>query len=97
MAKKKPTSKQNDSGESKRVKAILRALNKRYLDAECALTHDSPFQLLTATILSAQCTDERVNATTPTLFRRYPTAEKLAKAKIPDVEKIVNPLGFFRS
>ncbi|MFG0240382.1 MAG: endonuclease III [Gimesia chilikensis] len=62
-----------------------------------ALIHDSPFQLLVATILSAQCTDERVNATTPTLFKKYPTAAKLASSKQADVEKIVYPLGFFRA
>lgn len=97
MPKKKTARKQDDAEQSKRVKSILKALKKRYPDVECALTHDTPFQLLTATILSAQCTDERVNATTPELFRRYPTPEKLAKAKIADVEKIVKPLGFFRS
>lgn len=97
MAKKKKSPARNDSGRSKRVKAILRTLKKRYPDAECALHHDGPFQLLVATILSAQCTDERVNATTPALFRQYPTAEKLAQAKVSDVEKIVKPLGFFRS
>lgn len=81
----------------KRISGILRRLKKHYGDAECALIHDSPFQLLTATILSAQCTDERVNATTPTLFKKYPTPEKLAAAKLSAVEKIVKPLGFFRS
>lgn len=97
MAKKKRSGKPADTGQSQRVQKILNALKKQYPDAECALSHETPFQLLTATILSAQCTDERVNATTPALFHRYPTAEKLANAKIPDVEKIVKPLGFFRS
>jgi endonuclease-3 len=97
MAKKKKSPAKNNSEQSKRVKVILRALKKRYPDAECALQHKTPFQLLVATILSAQCTDERVNATTPDLFKKYPTAEKLAKARISDVEKIVKPLGFFRS
>jgi len=82
---------------SKRVKAILRTLKKYYGEVECALEHDSTFQLLTATILSAQCTDDRVNATTPALFKKYSTAQKLSRANISDVEKIVNPLGFFRS
>ncbi|MDC0273200.1 MAG: endonuclease III [Planctomycetaceae bacterium] len=101
MAAKKTKRESAEAAESpefqKRVKAILRALKKRYKNVECALTHDSPFQLLTATILSAQCTDERVNATTPALFKKYPSPEKLAVAKISEVEKIVHPLGFFRS
>jgi endonuclease-3 len=95
---KRETTAATDSPEfRKRVKVILRALKKRYKDVECALAHETTFQLLTATILSAQCTDERVNATTPALFKKYPTPDKLAVAKISEVEKIVNPLGFFRS
>jgi len=101
MAAKKvmrKTKKASDSPDfQKRVKAILRALKRRYKDVECALYHETPFQLLTATILSAQCTDERVNATTPALFKKYPTPQKLAAAKVLEVEKIVKPLGFFRS
>jgi endonuclease-3 len=64
--------------------------------ALCALTHDNPFQLLAATILSAQTTDERVNMVTPELFRRYPTAGDLAAANPEDVERIVQSTGFFR-
>ncbi|HUG19247.1 MAG TPA: endonuclease III [Planctomycetaceae bacterium] len=81
----------------RRVKSVLNALAKAYPAAECALIHNSPFQLLTATILSAQCTDERVNATVPMLFAKYPTPADLAKARQSDVEKIIKPLGFFRS
>jgi len=62
----------------------------------CALTHDNPFQLLAATILSAQTTDERVNMVTPELFRRYPTAADLAAANPEDVEEIIKSTGFFR-
>jgi endonuclease III len=62
----------------------------------CALTHDNPFQLLVATILSAQTTDERVNMVTPELFRRYPTAADLAAANPDDVERIIQSTGFFR-
>jgi len=94
---RKKTAKSPDPELKKRVSGILRRLKKQYGDAECALIHDTPFQLLTATILSAQCTDERVNATTPALFQKYPTPEKLASAKLSDVEQIVKPLGFFRS
>jgi len=98
MAKKK-TIKQSDNHDAnkQRSKKLVRLLKKTYPDVECALIHDSPFQLLVATILSAQCTDVRVNATTPLLFKKYPTAEKLAKATQPAVEKIVKPLGFFRA
>jgi endonuclease III len=63
----------------------------------CALDHDGPFQLLAATILSAQCTDERVNMTTPALFARYPDAPTMAIADLDEVEAIVRPTGFFRS
>ena len=63
----------------------------------CALTHKDPFQLLVATILSAQCTDERVNMTTPALFARYPDAEALAAADPEEVEELIRPTGFFRS
>ncbi|QDU79057.1 Ultraviolet N-glycosylase/AP lyase [Polystyrenella longa] len=81
----------------KRVRRIITQLKKRYPEAECALFHDGPFQLLVATILSAQCTDERVNMVTPILFAKYPTAEKLAVATQKDVEEIVHSLGFFRA
>ncbi len=62
----------------------------------CALRHDDPFQLLAATILSAQCTDEMVNSVTPQLFARYPTPDELAAADPEDVEQIVHATGFFR-
>ncbi len=63
----------------------------------CALDHDGPFQLLVATILSAQCTDERVNLTTPALFARYPDPPSLAAADLAEVEALVRPTGFFRA
>ena len=69
---------------------------KSYPDADCELDFESPFQLLVATVLSAQCTDRRVNATTPHLFKKYGTPQKLAAAKIRDVEEIIKPIGFFR-
>ena len=74
---------------------ILRHLKKDYPIALCELTHETPFQLLAATILSAQCTDARVNMVTPHLFRRYPDAESLAVADVRDVEEIVRSTGFF--
>jgi endonuclease III len=63
----------------------------------CALHHDNPFQLLVATILSAQCTDERVNMTTPALFEAYPTPAALAAAPTDDLERLIKPTGFFRA
>ena len=76
---------------------IARGLEATYPVALCALHHENPFQLLAATILSAQCTDERVNMVTPSLFAKYPTPAKLAKAAQADVEKIVQSTGFFRA
>jgi endonuclease-3 len=66
-------------------------------DDLCALNHDGPFQLLVATILSAQCTDERVNMTTPAVFAAYPTPADLAAARLEDLEVLIRPTGFFRS
>ncbi|MFN0052717.1 MAG: endonuclease III [Planctomycetales bacterium] len=80
-----------------RARRITRALAKAYPEALCALHHENPFQLLAATILSAQCTDARVNLVTPELFRRYPTPEKLAQAAQSDVERIIQSTGFFRA
>jgi endonuclease-3 len=81
----------------KRALKIARALEKAYPDAVCALSHEDPYQLLVATILSAQCTDERVNMVTPELFRRYPTPEKLARSSQADLEEIIRSTGFFRA
>jgi endonuclease-3 len=80
-----------------RAGKIARALARAYPDAVCALHHDDPFQLLVATILSAQCTDERVNMVTPSLFCKYPTPEKLARSSQADVEAIIKSTGFFRA
>ena len=76
---------------------IARVLEKTYGNAVCALIHSSPFQLLTATILSAQCTDERVNSVTPRLFKKYPTPAALAESTQEEVESIIQSLGFFRA
>ncbi len=80
-----------------RAKVVLRRLKKAYPDAHCALGHADAYQLLVATILSAQCTDARVNMVTPTLFARYPTAGALAQAAQPELENIIRSTGFFRS
>ena len=80
-----------------RVRAILKKLNEDYPDATCALTHENPFQLLIATILSAQCTDAVVNIVTKKLFARYPTPKDLAHANPAEVEQEIRPTGFFRN
>jgi endonuclease III len=84
---------------SKRARAaeILSRLKALYPDAKCALEHRNAFELLCATILSAQCTDVRVNLVTPTLFARYPTAFELARAEPSEVEEIIQSTGFFRN
>jgi len=76
---------------------VVRRLRAAYADAQCALKFDSPFQLLVATILSAQCTDQRVNLVTAELFPRYPSAEKLARLSLPKLEKLIQSTGFFRN
>ena len=80
-----------------RAPEILTRLRAAYPDARCALDHRGAFELLCATILSAQCTDVRVNLVTPVLFGRYPTPEALARAKQADVEEIIRSTGFFRN
>jgi endonuclease III len=80
-----------------RVKAILEGLDQLYPDADCELHRENPFQLLCATILSAQCTDERVNMVTPKLFALFPTPEKMSEAPLPVLEDIIRPTGFFRN
>jgi endonuclease III len=74
----------------------LAILERTYPHAVTALSYRNEFELLVAVILSAQCTDARVNATTPALFAKYPTPEKLGRARQPDVEKIIKSCGFFR-
>jgi endonuclease-3 len=80
-----------------RVTAILKGLDEAYPEVECALTHTSPWELLVATILSAQCTDVRVNMVTPELFRRFPTPQAMAKATLPQLEALIRTTGFFRN
>jgi len=80
-----------------RAQQIVRALKKTYPDATCALNHSNPVELLIATILSAQCTDERVNIVTSTLFRKYPTVADYAKADPVELEKDISSVNFFRN
>jgi endonuclease III len=79
-----------------RAAAIARGLAKAYPDADCELDYKSPWQLLVATILSAQCTDKMVNQVTPSLFAAYPTPADLAAAPVPAVETLIKRTGFFR-
>ena len=80
-----------------RANQIYEILQEEYPDAHCALVHQNPYELTVATILSAQCTDERVNKVTPVLFEAYPTPEDLAGARQEDVEEIIHSTGFYRN
>jgi endonuclease-3 len=83
--------------QSERMDEIVRRLHELYPGADCALSYSSPWELLVATILSAQCTDERVNKETPALFARYPTIEAMAAAGQEEMEEMVRRTGFFRN
>lgn len=85
------------AAKTERLAEILRRLAATYPESRCSLTHENAFQLVVATVLSAQCTDARVNASTPELFARFPTPRALANAPGDEVEEIVRPLGFFRN
>lgn len=88
-----------ESLESKKKRAteVFRRLKKAYPDAKCALDHSSPLELLVATVLSAQCTDVRVNMVTPALFRKYKTAADYARAPAGELEREIRQTGFFNS
>ena len=81
----------------KEVIEIIEILKKKYPNAKCSLNFENPYQIMIAVMLSAQCTDERVNKITPGLFKKYPTVEKLANAKISDVEEIIKSCGFYKN
>ena len=91
-----PRTDESDMELRRQARAIFRALAKRYPDAHCELDFATPLELLVATVLSAQCTDQRVNKVTPELFRRYPDAAALAGAKREGLEQVIAPTGFFR-
>jgi endonuclease-3 len=84
-------------GARQRISVVLERLREEYPDARCALHYENPYQLLVATILSAQSTDEMVNKTTPALFARYPTPSDLAAADPDELEGLIHSTGFFRS
>lgn len=83
--------------KKERALYAIEALKKEYPDASCALEAKSPFQLIVATRLSAQCTDARVNLVTPALFEKYPTENEMSKADVKDVESLIHSCGFFRA
>lgn len=83
--------------KQEKAQLVFRRLKELYPDAHCELNHSNAFELLLATILSAQCTDVRVNMVTPALFKAYPTPQKLAKAKVEDVEELVKSINFFKN
>ena len=100
LAKKPPATKAKRKPRpdpKKNAGVIYARLIAAYPDAHCALDFTSPFQLLIATILSAQCTDKRVNMVTPALFKRYPTPESLANANVEEREEMIKSTGFFRN
>lgn len=76
---------------------IIENLKKYYPDATCSLDFKTPFQMVVAVMLSAQCTDERVNKTTPSLFEKYGTPEAICKMKLEELEKIIHPCGFYKN
>jgi len=90
-------SKPTNQKKKQHAAGIVAILKSTYPDAHCALVHRSPLELLLATILSAQCTDERVNQVTPQLFAAYPDAAALARADVSDIENIIRSTGFFRA
>jgi endonuclease-3 len=94
---KTPARVQSGDLAPERIAAILKALDEAYPNAVCALNHRTPWELLVATILSAQCTDVRVNMVTPALFKRFPTPAAMAKAPIPELIELIRTTGFFNN
>ena len=84
------------AARKRRARHVVRILAETYPDSRCSLDHDGPFQLLIATILSAQCTDARVNMVTPDLFAAYPSPAAFADAPLEDIEEAIRTTGFFR-
>lgn len=97
MVKASIAKKTKIEGEKKRMKEVLRVLKLEYPDAECSLYFKTPFQLLVATILSAQCTDERVNLVTPVLFKRFPGPAEMAKADLKEIETLIRSTNFYKN
>ena len=96
-ASEKPRAETKNPTSPKRVAAILDALRKAYPDVVCALHHNNAWELTVATILSAQCTDVRVNLVTPKLFKTFPTPKAMSVASLPELEELIRTTGFFRN
>ena len=98
-AKQRATDPLREGADQKkaRAKEIVKRLRKKYPDATTSLNFRNPYELIVATILSAQCTDERVNQVTPALFERYPAPDDLAEARTEELEELIKPTGFFRN
>ena len=90
-------SRESKSKRADRAHEVYGLLQEEYPDARCALSHRNPYELTVATILSAQCTDRRVNMVTPRLFARFPDAKSLSEAPQEDVEEVIRSTGFFRN
>jgi endonuclease-3 len=88
---------ENDRAKTARLAKVIARLKQAYPDAHCELVHSNPLELLIATILSAQCTDKRVNLVTAELFKRYRSAADFARAPTPELEEAIKPTGFFRN
>jgi endonuclease III len=97
MGVSRPRGRERKEDRRRRAQAVFDRLREEYPDAHCALDHRDAYELTVATILSAQCTDARVNMVTPELFRRWPDAAALADADLADVEEVIRSTGFFRS
>ncbi len=97
MSSRHSTPSSIDGGELRRRRRILKKLNAAYPQVACTLDHISPFQLLIATILSAQCTDKRVNEVTPALFKRFKTPDDFLRAGIPEIENAIRSTGFYHN
>ena len=93
----RPHGRESQKRRAARAQGVLRGLRSEYPQAECALVHRDPLQLLVATILSAQCTDERVNMVTPPLFRKYPDAAAFASTSVEELGKDIHSTGFFNA
>jgi len=88
---------EDQAARKARTRKLIAKLKQLFPDADCSLRHDNPLQLLIATCLSAQCTDERVNRVTPDLFRRFPTAKNFAEADLEEIEVLIHSTGFYRN
>src|SRR6185369_6204763 len=97
VTKRPPMPRESTTDRRKRARRIAKKLFAAHPDATIALTFRNPFELICATVLSAQCTDERVNKTTPVLFARFPDARSMSSAKPGELEELIRSTGFYKS